>query len=133
MISKAILRFARVAPRKVRQIIPLVKGENVNKALAILQNTNKAATKTLSNLINSAIGNAKRNPSINVDDLFISKLQADEGPMLKRYKAQAMGRATMVRKKMSHITVELDVAEKKIKQQVVPEIKKRKGVAQKKR
>ena len=119
--------------RKVRQIIPLVKGENVNKALAILQNTNKAATKTLSNLINSAIGNAKRNPSINVDDLFISKLQADEGPMLKRYKAQAMGRATMVRKKMSHITVELDVAEKKIKQQVVPEIKKRKGVAQKKR
>ena len=133
MISKAILRFARVAPRKVRQIIPLVKGENVNKALAILQNTNKAATKTLSNLINSAIGNAKRNPSINVDDLFISKLQADEGPMLKRYKAQAMGRATMVRKKMSHITVELDVAEKKIKPQVVPEIKKRKGVAQKKR
>ncbi|MBM3254422.1 MAG: 50S ribosomal protein L22 [Candidatus Omnitrophica bacterium] len=109
MISKATLRFIRFAPRKLRQVIALVKGEPVNKAIAILENTNKQATKPIRELLNSALSNAKRIPSINIEELYISKLKADEGPMLKRYKAQAMGRATMIRKKTSHITMELDL------------------------
>jgi large subunit ribosomal protein L22 len=113
MISKATLKFVRVAPRKLRQVIELVKGEPVAKALHILNNTNKAATKIVIGVINSAISNAKRIPSVNIEELYIKTIKVDEGPMLKRFKAAAMGRATMISKKMSHINVELEQVIKK--------------------
>ncbi len=116
MISRASLKFVRLTPRKARQVIALVKGERVNKALFILANTNKQATKPIIGLINSALSNAKRVPSLNTEELYISELRADEGPMLKRYKAQAMGRATPIRKKTSHIIIELDLVKKTVKQ-----------------
>lgn len=108
-ISKAIVRFVRVSPRKARQVIDLIRGKNVINAQAILLNLNRRATKPVGKVLKSAIDNAKFKTENKVDQskLYISKIWADTGPMLKRFKAQAMGRATTIRRRMSHIGVEL--------------------------
>jgi len=108
MISKATTKYLRISPRKVRLVIALIKGESATKALSILKATNKKAAFLLSKVLNSAIANAKRLPNIDEEHLYISKISADGGPSLKRYKAQALGRATMILKRTSHITIELD-------------------------
>lgn len=110
MISKAIARYVKVTPRKARLVIRLVKGLDAPSALAILDNTQKAASIHIARVIKAAISGATtKTPSIKKEELYISKISVDEGPMQKRFKAQAMGRATMIRKRTSHIYVELDV------------------------
>ena len=111
MIAKAVARYLRVSPRKARIVIALIRGKYVNDALTILSNTNKRAAQMLIKLLNSAIANAKRIPNIEQEYLYIVNIYADGGPMLKRYKAQALGRASMIRRRTSHITLELDLKE----------------------
>lgn len=91
----------------------LIKGKDVNDALVILKNINKKASSFLIKLLNSAIANAKRIPNMRQEDLYIANIFADGGPMLKRYKAQALGRAAMIRRRTSHLTVELGARERR--------------------
>mgnify|MGYP001618469849 CR=1 FL=1 len=113
MISRAVGRYLKISPRKVREVIALIKGKGVTDALCILKNTNKRAAIFLSKLLNSAIANTKYIPNIREEDLYICGLHADGGPALKRYKAQAMGRAAMIKRRTSHITIMLDAREDK--------------------
>lgn len=114
MISKATAKYLRVSPRKVRGVIALIKGKYVNDARDILKNTNKKSAVLLMKLLNSAVANAKRIPNMREEDLYICDMFADGGPSLKRFKAQAMGRATMIKRRTSHLTVKLDVREQKV-------------------
>lgn len=106
-VAKARAKFIRVSPRKVRLVIDLIRGEKIGPALAILANLNKKAKICVEKLLRSAISNAKQNPAINTNELFIAKITADGGPALKRYRAAAMGRATMIRHRTTHLTIEL--------------------------
>ncbi len=108
MIAKACAKYIRISPRKVRQVIKIVKGKDVNTALAILKTMNKRAKYPLEKVIKSAVGNAKQK-GFNQDVLIISKLIANSGPILKRYRAASFGRAVRIRRRTSHILVELDI------------------------
>lgn len=105
MNARAIYRYARVAPRKVRLVTDLVRGMPVSRALEVLAFTEKSSASTVAKLISSAVANARRNDSVDVDELKISEIYVNQGPMLKRFLPRAMGRATKVQKKTSHITV----------------------------
>lgn len=108
MISKATLRYIRISPRKVRPVIALVKGKKAEDAVSILHGVKRKASGILIEVINSAIANAKRIPGMDASSLYISSLIANGGPQLKRFRAASMGRASTIRKRTSHITVELD-------------------------
>ena len=108
MITRAVLRYVRITPRKFRLIIPLVKGKRPEEAIAILTGVKKGASKYGIDVISSAINNAKRMQGVDLSELYISNLVANGGPMLKRFRAASMGRASMIKKRTSHITVELD-------------------------
>ena len=108
MIAKAVARYIRITPRKFRQIIPLIKGRNPEEAIAILMSVNKKASTYAIELLKSAVANAKRIQGVEPSNLYISNMVANCGPMLKRYRAASMGRATMIKKRTSHIIVELD-------------------------
>ena len=107
LISKAHARYIRGSPRKARLVIDLIRGEKVPQALVILANTNKKAKVAVEKALRSAISNAKQSPQVLTNELFISKITADNGPTLKRYRAAAMGRATMIRHRTTHLTIEL--------------------------
>lgn len=107
LVSKAYTRYIRASARKTRGVIDLIRGQKVNRALAILANINKGPKVYVEKTLKSAISNAKTLPAVNVDELFISKITADNGPMLKRFRAAAMGRATMIRHRTTHLSVEL--------------------------
>ena len=111
MIVNARGRFLRISPTKTRQVIDLIRGQDVTRALSILANTNKRPRYHVEKILKSAISNAKQK-GLQEDQLFISKIVADEGPMWKRYRAAAFGRATMIRKRTSHINIELDLKNK---------------------
>jgi len=108
MIVQARGSFLRVSPRKVRQLIDLIRGRDVNLALSILSNVNKSSKPYIEKILKSAISNAKQK-GIQADQLYISKAVADKGPMWKRFRAAAFGRAMRIRKRTSHIKIELDV------------------------
>ncbi len=110
MIAKAKLRYLRVSPTKMNQLARLIRGRSLNYALAVLSHVNKRSASSLLKLVKSAISNAQ-NKGIDTHDLgsiYISKLVVNSGPMLKRYKAAPFGRAVMIRKRTSHIEIELD-------------------------
>ena len=109
MVSKAVLRYIRITPRKFRQIIPLIKGRRAEEAIAVLSGVKKRASTYAIELLKSALANAKRIQGLDVSTLYISNLIADGGPVMKRFRAASMGRATMIRKRTSHLTLELDV------------------------
>jgi large subunit ribosomal protein L22 len=92
-------------------VLDLIKGKDVDEALSILRFTPKAASRVVEKLVKSAVANAENNNNMDRDSLYISKAYADQGPTLKRFRARAMGRANMIRKRTSHITVV--VSEKK--------------------
>jgi len=126
MLSKAKARYIRISPRKTRLVANMIKGKKVGDALAILSNLNKRSCVFIEELLRSAISNAKRNQDINENDLFISKLLVDGGPMMKRFRAGSMGRAMMIRHRMSHITIELNALQRpKTKKANEPKKKKR--------
>lgn len=108
MVTRAVLRYVRISPRKVRPVIPLIKGKNPEEAISILFSVKKKASLYLIDLLNSAIANARRIQGVDIADLYISNLIASGGPQMKRFRAGSMGRAGMIRKRTSHITLELD-------------------------
>lgn len=101
-------RFVRVSPQKARLLVDLVRGKKVEEALNILAYTKKAFAKTLTKLINSAVANAQQNKQMDVDTLRVKQISVDGGPVMKRHIPRAMGRATVIRKRTSHVTVVLD-------------------------
>ncbi len=107
MEAKAIAKTVRIAPRKVRLVVDLVRGKNTDDALAIVKFTPKAASPVVEKLIKSAIANAEHNNNMNTDNLFVKEIYVDEGPTLKRFMPRAQGRATQILKRTSHITVVL--------------------------
>jgi large subunit ribosomal protein L22 len=110
MEVRARLRFARLGPRKARLVADLIRGKRSEEALNILSFTKKAAAKMILKLLKSAVANATQKKNIDVDRLFIKKITVDQGPTMKRYQPRALGRATMIRKRTSHITIILDEA-----------------------
>lgn len=104
----AKLNYLKIAPRKVRLIANTLKGLSVQEAQAQLLIRRQRAAKPLLKLLNSAVANAKNLKNIDQSKLFIKDLKIDQGPILKRFLPRAMGRATPIHKKMSHITLTLD-------------------------
>jgi large subunit ribosomal protein L22 len=105
MEAKAALNYARIAPRKVQLVIDLIRGKAVGDAIAILRHTPKAASPILEKLLNSAIANAEHNYSLDPNKLVISQVFVNQGPTMKRFQQRAMGRASAIRKRTSHITL----------------------------
>lgn len=108
MIVRAEGKFLRVSPTKVRQVMDLIRNKGVLEAKAILTILNKRPKENLIKILNSAIANAKVK-GFNAEQLYISKIICDVGPTWKRYKAAAFGRAAPIKKRTSHIKIELDV------------------------
>jgi large subunit ribosomal protein L22 len=111
MQAKAVAKTVRIAPRKVRLVIDLIRGKSVGEAIAILKHTQRGASPVVEKVLNSAIANAEHNYEMNPDNLFVSEAFVDEGVTLKRFRPRAMGRASQINKRTSHITVV--VSEKK--------------------
>jgi LSU ribosomal protein L22P len=105
MQAKAIVKYVRISPRKVRQVVNLIRGKKVSDALAILKFTPHGSTVPVTKVIKSAVANAEHNLELVADNLFVNEVFVNEGPTLKRIKARAMGRADQIRKRTSHITV----------------------------
>jgi large subunit ribosomal protein L22 len=105
---KAIAKYVRIAPRKARLVADEVRGKSYPEAVSLLRFTNKRAAKILGDVLNSAAANAEHNADADPDELRVKTVKVDEGPTIKRYRPRAMGRATMIRKRTSHITVELE-------------------------
>ncbi|MFH0771245.1 MAG: 50S ribosomal protein L22 [Candidatus Omnitrophota bacterium] len=107
LVGKAVSKYLSMSPYKVRKVVALIKGKDVNSAMAILKNTDKKASLLLERTLKSAIASAKQAGNIKQEELYVSRVMADDGPMMRRYRAAAMGRATMIRKRTSHILIEL--------------------------
>ncbi|MBX6394800.1 MAG: 50S ribosomal protein L22 [Alicyclobacillaceae bacterium] len=111
MEARAVARYIRIAPRKVRLVVDLIRGKSVGEALSILRHTPKAASPVVEKVLRSAVANAEHNYNMDTSRLYISKIFVDEGPTLKRFRPRAQGRAYPIHKRTSHITVV--VSEKK--------------------
>jgi large subunit ribosomal protein L22 len=111
MQAKAVAKQVRIAPRKARLVMDLIRGKQVGEAIAILRLTPKAASPIVEKVLNSAIANAEHNYEMEPNNLVISQAFVDEGVTLKRFRPRAMGRASRINKRTSHITIV--VSEKK--------------------
>ena len=105
---KAIAKYVRISPRNVKIVIDLIRGKNVDEALAILQYTPKAAAPVVAKVLNSAIANAVNNQELNRQNLYVAEVYANPGPTLKRFVARSRGSASPMLKRTSHISVVLD-------------------------
>jgi large subunit ribosomal protein L22 len=101
-------RFVRVSPTKARRVIDLIRGRTAAEALAVLQFAPQAASEPVSKVLASAMANAENNLDLDPETLVISRAFVDEGPTLKRIRPRAQGRAFRIRKRTSHITVEVE-------------------------
>ena len=110
MEAKAHLKYARISPRKVKIVLDLIRGKDVNEAMAIIKNTNKVACEYLEKLLKSAVANAENNFAMDTTKLYVSQCFVCPGPTLKRIMPRAQGRAFRILKRTSHVT--LAVAEK---------------------
>ena len=109
---KAIVRYIRMSPYKVREVIDLIRGKGYSEAVAILENTPRFAAPVVLKLVKSAAANAENNLSLIKEDLMVAKIFVDQGPTLKRVMPRAQGRAFRILKRTSHITVILDAIAK---------------------
>jgi len=105
MEAKAVAKFVRISPRKARQVVDLIRGKSVGEAYAILKFTPNKGAEIVENVLKSAVANAEHNFDMNVDNLYVSTANVDQGATLKRFKPRAMGRADGIRKRTSHITI----------------------------
>jgi len=108
METRAVAKFVRISPRKIRLVMDQVRGKQVGEALNMLSFAPQRGARILKKLVNSAIANAEQNTSVDVDSLYVMRVYADEGPTLKRWRPRAQGRATSIRKRTSHLTVVLN-------------------------
>ena len=107
MEARAHLTNARIAPRKVQIVLDLIRGKDVETAMAILKYTPKSACEYLEKLLKSAVANAENNFDMNPDNLYVAEISANQGPTMKRFRAGAQGRASMILKRSSHVAVTL--------------------------
>jgi large subunit ribosomal protein L22 len=105
METRAIARHVRIAPRKARLVADLVRGKLVAEALTILKFTPRKGSRLISKTLRSAVANAENTRMMDVDNLFIKAIYVDDGPRMKRWQPRAMGRATRLLKRTSHVTV----------------------------
>lgn len=110
MEARAVAKYLRVSPQKARLVADLVRGKSVADAEKILFFTRKYSAGMIQKVLKSAVANAKQNPNIDERVLYVKAIFVDQGPMLKRWRARAQGRAAGIKKRMSHITVVLDEA-----------------------
>jgi large subunit ribosomal protein L22 len=107
MEVRAVAKYIRISPQKVRMLVDSIKGKSVEIGLNKVTFMPQKAAKMLEKVIRSAVANADQNHNIDVDSLVIRNIVVDQGPMLKRFNARARGRGTRVLKRTSHITVTL--------------------------
>ncbi len=107
MEARAYLKYARISPRKVQIVLDLIRKQPVDKAMAILKNTPKAACEDLQKLLKSAMANAENNHNMDVSRLYVAQCFVSPGPILKRIRPRAQGRAFRVLKRTSHVTLVL--------------------------
>lgn len=105
MEAKAVAKTIRIAPRKVRLVIDLIRGKQVGEAFAILRTTDKGSTPVVEKVLKSAIANAEHNYNMTTDGLIVKEAYVDAGPTLKRFRPRAKGRAALIQKRTSHITI----------------------------
>ena len=108
METKAVAKYIRMSPQKVRLVVDLIRGKKVEEANNILLYARKYAAGTVAKVLKSAIANAAQNPNIDENTLYIKEIYVDQGPSLKRWRARAQGRAAGIKKRTAHITVVLD-------------------------
>lgn len=108
--AKAVLKYARISSRKVKIVADLIRGKQVDEALAIIKFTPKASSEILEKLLKSAIANAENNHGMNRGNLVVSEIYANQGPTLKRIRPAAKGSAVRIRKRTSHVTIKLTEA-----------------------
>ncbi len=105
--AHATLKYARISSRKVKIVADLIKGKDINEALAIVKYTPKASSEVLEKLLKSAIANAENNHHMAHEKLYVADIYANQGPTLKRIRPAAKGSAVRIRKRTSHITIVL--------------------------
>lgn len=105
---KAVARYVRISPYKVRIVLDIIRGKGYREAVAILENTPKSASEPIKKVLMSAAANAENNLGLGKDNLYVAACFADQGPTLKRVMPRAQGRAFRILKRTSHITVVLD-------------------------
>ena len=108
MESKATAKYVRIAPRKVRIVMDLIRGKNIADAFAILKCTPKAGAEVVEKVLRSAVANAENNFDMNVDNLYVKTAYTDQGPTLKRIHPRSRGQAFKILKRTSHVTVIVD-------------------------
>lgn len=105
---RAVAKYIRISPRKVKIVVDLIRGKSIKDATAILLSTPKAASEPILKVLNSAVANAENNLELAKDNLYVAEVFADQGPTLKRFNPVARGRAMRILKRTSHITIILD-------------------------
>ena len=108
MEVRAVAKYVRIAPRKVRVVMDLIRGKDVAEALAILKFTPKVGAVAIEKVLKSAIANAENNHDLDADNLYVSSAFVDQGPTLKRIHPRSRGQAFKILKRTSHITVVVD-------------------------
>jgi len=103
--AKAVAKQIRIAPRKARLVVDLIRGKNTTEAIAILRHTQRGASLAVEKVIKSAVANAEHNYEMDPDSLIIKEAYVDEGVTLKRFRPRAQGSASRINKRTSHITV----------------------------
>ena len=105
--AEATLKYARISSRKVKIVADLIKGKDIDEALAIVKYTPKASSEIIEKLLKSAIANAENNHGMKHENLYVAEIYANQGPTLKRIRPAAKGSAVRIRKRTSHITIVL--------------------------
>jgi large subunit ribosomal protein L22 len=113
MEARAITKFVRVSPRKVRLVVDQIRGRGVEEALNVLKFIPKRSAGLIAKTLRTAVANAENTQSVDVDRLYIKRVKVDEAGMWKRFMPRAQGRATRIRKRLSHITIVLDELEER--------------------
>ena len=108
MEARATLRYTLISPQKTRLVVDQVRGKPIGEALKILKFMGKKRAHVMEKVLNSAVANALNTGVIDVDNLYVKSIVVNEGPTLKRFRPRAMGRATRIRKRTSHISVVLE-------------------------
>ena len=106
-VVRASAKYVRVAPRKLRLVADQVRGKQIDEARSLLRFSTRSAARDVAKLLDSAAANAENNHDLVAEDMKISEITVDEGPTLKRYRPRALGRATPIHKRTSHIAVAL--------------------------
>jgi large subunit ribosomal protein L22 len=109
--ARATLRFVRIAPRKARVVVDLIRGQSVPQALAVLKYTPRAASKVIAKLLQSAVANGEQKEIGDREAMRVSKAFVNCGPTYKRFRARSMGRANSIHKRTSHITIVVSAPE----------------------